>query len=173
MANRCQAALGRAIRDHAGLAPEAPGQAGHVARVPSRGAHWLGRPVLVTQNSYEVGLMNGDIGLVLQTGAGLSVVFPVKEDGIDTTREVSLARLPDHTGAFAMTVHKSQGSQFRRVAIVLAGRDSPIQTRELVYTAITRSSSRLDWLGDPAELDRALRRRVGRASGLGDLLWVR
>ncbi|MBW2463072.1 MAG: AAA family ATPase [Deltaproteobacteria bacterium] len=171
VASRCQAALGRALREHAGLAPEASGHAPPVPRVPSRGDHWLGRPVLVTQNSYEVGLMNGDIGLVLETAAGLAVVFPVKEDGVDTTREVSLARLPNHTGAFAMTVHKSQGSQFRRVAVVLAGRDSPIQTRELVYTAITRTSSRLDWLGDPAELDRALRRRVGRASGLGDLLW--
>ena len=91
--------------------------------------------------------------------------------GVDTTREVALARLPDHMGAFAMTVHKSQGSQFRRVAVVLAGRDSPIQTRELMYTAITRTSSRLDWLGDPDELERAFRRRVGRASGLRDLLW--
>ena len=62
--------------------------------------------------------------------------------------------------------------RFYGVALVLAGRDSPIQTRELVYTGITRASARLDWLGDPAELERALHKRVGRASGLGDLLWA-
>ena len=165
MVRRCQEALKQAIRGWADLSADA------TAKLPTRSGHWLGRPVLITQNSYEVELMNGDIGLVLQTGTGLAAVFPSRRNGIDTTREIALARLPEHAGAFAMTVHKSQGSQFRRVAVVLAGRDSPIQTRELVYTAITRTSSRLDWLGDPAELRRALGRRVGRASGLADLLW--
>lgn len=165
MVKRGQDALMQAIRDRSELAAPVP------VKLPARLGHWLGRPVLITQNSYDVGLMNGDVGLVLRTAGGLAVVFPVKANGVDATREVSLARLPDHMGAFAMTVHKSQGSQFRRVAVVLAGRDSPIQTRELLYTAITRTSSRLDWLGDPGELQRALRRRVGRASGLGDLLW--
>jgi len=158
-------ALKQAIGERSELAADAAG------KLPIRAEQWLGRPILVTRNSYEVGLMNGDIGLVLQTTGGLAAVFPVREDGVDKTREIALARLPEQTGAFAMTVHKSQGSQFRRVAVVLAGRDSPIQTRELVYTAITRTSSRLDWLGDPGELQRALRRRVGRASVLGDLLW--
>ena len=165
MVKRCQEALKQAIRDHAGLAADV------AVRLLTRFGHWLGRPVLVTQNSYDVGMMNGDIGLVLPTASGLAAVFLVKDKGVDTTREVALARLPDHTGALAMTVHKSQGSQFRRVAVVLAGRDSPIQTRELMYTAITRTSSRLDWLGNPGELQRAFGKRVGRASGLKDLLW--
>ncbi len=165
LARRCQDALKQALRHRSGLAAEV------AVKLPTRWGQWLGRPVLVTQNVYELGLMNGDTGLVLPTEGGLAAVFPVRQGGVDTTREVSLARLPDHSGALAMTVHKSQGSQFRRVALVLAGRDSPIQTRELLYTAITRTTSRLDWLGDPAELQRALRRRVGRASGLGDLLW--
>jgi len=165
MVRRCQEELRQAVREHDRLPADA------AAKLPGRIGHWLGRPVLVTRNSYELELVNGDIGLVLPNAEGLVVVFPVKKGGVDATREISLARLPEHTGAFAMTVHKSQGSQFRRVAVVLAGRDSPIQTRELVYTAITRTSSRLDWLGDPEELERALARRVGRASGLGDLLW--
>jgi len=165
MLRRCQGALKGAIRQRAGLGPEAP------VKLPARGSHWLGRPLMITQNSYELELRNGDIGLVLPSPKGLVAVFPVKRDGQAATRELDLARLPEHSGAFAMTVHKSQGSQFRRIAVVLAGRDSPIQTRELVYTAITRTSSRLDWLGDLEELDRALRRRVGRASGLGELLW--
>ena len=162
---RCQDALKQALRDRAGLADRAP------VTLPTRAGHWLGQPVLVTRNSYEVGLMNGDIGLVLPTDEGLAAFFPGRVGGTVAARAVTLARLPENAGAFAMTVHKSQGSQFQRVAVVLAGRDSPIQTRELVYTAITRTSSRLDWLGCPDELDRALRRRVGRASGLGALLW--
>jgi exodeoxyribonuclease V alpha subunit len=165
MVKRCQEALEDALRKHRGLPESAP------MNLPKALGHWLGRPVMVTENSYDVGLMNGDIGLVLPTRDRLAVVFPNAEHGLEATRVVSLARLPEHTGALAMTVHKSQGSQFRRVAMVLAGRDSPIQTRELVYTAITRTSERLDWLGDADELDAALRRRVGRASGLGDLLW--
>jgi exodeoxyribonuclease V alpha subunit len=165
MVKRCQASLKQAVRDRLGTAPEL------AVKLPKHAGHWLGRPVLVTRNTYEIGLRNGDIGLVLPTASGLAAVFPVRENGKDSTREIALSRLPEHAGAFAMTVHKSQGSQFRRVAMVLAGRDSPIQTRELVYTAITRTSARLDWLGDPDELDRALRRRVGRASGLKDMIW--
>ena len=92
------------------------------------------------------------------------------DDGQPATKEVALARLPPHQGALVMTVHKSQGSQFPRVALVLAGRASPIQTRELIYTGVTRSSRELVWLGDPEELEAALRRRVGRASGLAALL---
>ncbi len=69
-----------------------------------------------------------------------------------------------------MTVHKSQGSQFDRVAIVLAGRESPIQRRELIYTAITRAKRRVDWLGDERELETALARTVVRTSGLTELI---
>lgn len=69
-----------------------------------------------------------------------------------------------------MTVHKSQGSQFDHVGLVLAGRESPIETRELVYTGITRARSRLSWLGGGGELARALRRRVLRTSGLAERL---
>jgi exodeoxyribonuclease V alpha subunit len=147
------------------------GQKGKPAVVPSRHGQWLGRPILITRNSYEVGLMNGDIGLVLPVGGKLAAVFPVKTQGASSSRSVALSRLPEHRGAFAMTVHKSQGSQFDRVALVLAGRPSPIQTRELIYTGITRTCGRLDWLGDADELRDALERRIQRASGLPDLLW--
>ena len=87
-----------------------------------------------------------------------------------TVRSIATARLPPHEGALAMTVHKSQGSQFERVALVLAGRVSPIQTRELVYTGVTRAKNQLAWLGDEAELRDALGRRVTRESGLVPLL---
>ena len=141
------------------------------ARLASRGAHWLGRPVLVTENAYDVGLMNGDVGLVLPhpTVDDLFAAFP-SVDGSGGVRHVPLSRLPPHEGALAMTVHKAQGSQYDRVALVLAGRESAIQTRELVYTAVTRAKDQLTWLGDRAELELALGRRVTRASGLAELL---
>lgn len=140
----------------------------------SRGGHWLGEPVLVTQNAYDVDLRNGDVGLVLPSQVGdheLVAVFPVGAKAERRVREVALPRLPPHMGALAMTVHKAQGSQFKHVAVVLAGRPSPIQTRELVYTAVTRASERLSWVGTEEELLAALRRPIARASGLGPLLW--
>lgn len=132
------------------------------------GAHWPGRPLLVTENAYEVGLLNGDVGIVLPLRGGPAAIFAHEEPG--RVRRVSLARLPPHEGALAMTVHKSQGSQFDRVALVLAGRASPLQTRELVYTGVTRARMQLAWLGDEDELADALERRVERESGLPDLL---
>lgn len=130
--------------------------------------HWIGRPILITENAYDVGLMNGDVGIVLRLKDGPAAVFPHEAPG--EVRVVSLARLPPHEGALAMTVHKSQGSQFDHVALVLAGRDSPIQTRELVYTGVTRAKQRLSWLGGEAELRTALERQVRRESGLPDLI---
>ncbi len=139
--------------------------------LPTKQGFWLGQPVLVTENAYDVALMNGDIGLVLPTADGLQAIFAKTVAGVLRTKAVPLVRLPQVMGALAMTVHKSQGSQFNRVALVLADRDSPIQTRELVYTGITRTSDRLDWLGAPERMAAALARRVSRASGLADLLW--
>ncbi len=159
MASRVREELETAVRYGSGT-----------ARLPTRSGFWLGQPLLVNENDYDVGLMNGDIGLVLPTSSGLAAVFPIVVAGVGTTKTVALARLPAHQGALAMTVHKSQGSQFARVALVLAGRPSPIQTREIVYTAVTRSSRYLDVLGDAGELDQALRQRVRRASGLSELL---
>jgi exodeoxyribonuclease V alpha subunit len=130
--------------------------------------HWVGRPILITENAYDVGLMNGDVGIVLPLADGAAAVFPQETPG--EVRRVALSRLPPHEGALAMTVHKSQGSQFDHVALVLAGRDSPIQTRELVYTGVTRARQRLSWLGDLEELRAALARQVRRESGLPDLI---
>jgi exodeoxyribonuclease V alpha subunit len=138
-------------------------------RLPGRGPHWLGRAVLITENARELGLSNGDVGLVLPAlnGQGLAVSFPL---GAAQVRQVPLDRLPAHEGALAMTVHKSQGSQFAHVGLVLPARVSPILTRELVYTGVTRASNRLTWLGEPEILRAALGRRIARASGLAELL---
>lgn len=143
-------------------------------RLGARDSHWLGRPVLITENAYDVDLRNGDVGLVLpeptrsaQAPLALVAVFPAERGRV---KHVPLKRLPPHETAFTMTVHKSQGSQFAHTALVLSDRDSPIQTRELVYTGVTRASNRLTWMGDEAVLQRALERRIARASGLAELL---
>ncbi len=140
----------------------------HLGARGEGGRHWVGRPILITRNAYDVGLMNGDVGIVLPTRDGNAAVFPAAEG--QGVRAVATARLPPHDGALVMTVHKSQGSQFDRVALVLAGRVSTIQTRELVYTGVTRARNQLAWLGEADELRVALSRRVDRISGLAALL---
>lgn len=143
------------------------------ARLWTEGTFWLGRPILIRENAYDLELMNGDIGLVLPVDGSLRLVFPGRGDDAAPLRSVALSRLPSHQGALAMTIHKSQGSQFRRVAMVLADGPSPIQTRELVYTALTRARERIDWIGSIETLSRALGLPVQRSSGLSSLLWDR
>jgi len=134
-----------------------------------------GRPVLVTRNDYSLGLMNGDIGIVLEVTDernpgthGLRVVFPMADGSL---KRVLPSRLRDVETVFAMTVHKSQGSEFDHTALVLPDTMSPVLTRELVYTGITRARS---WftLASPAGnlLGAAVEQLTHRASGLGDLL---
>lgn len=137
----------------------------------ARGDHSLGRPILITENRYDVGRMNGDVGIVVG-GAGRGearAVFPGRTP--DTVEYLDLPRLPPHETVFAMTIHKSQGSQFAHPVVVLPARDSPLLTRELVYTAITRAATRVTVVGDAPLLRRALDVRVLRASSLGTMLW--
>ena len=107
------------------------------------GLWYEGRPVMVTRNDYNLGLMNGDIGITLKdTSGNLRVAFPADEDGSQNKiRWISPMRLPDVETAFAMTVHKSQGSEFDHVALLLPPIRSPVLTRELIYTAITRAKT--------------------------------
>ena len=158
-------ALAKRIRD---AIDAGRGDRAHRCSIDLGEGHWVGRPILITENAYDIGLMNGDVGIVLPLADGAAAVFPHETPG--EVRCVALSRLPPHEGALAMTVHKSQGSQFDHVALVLAGRDSPIQTRELIYTGVTRAKQRLSWLGDLDELRIALARQVRRESGLPDLL---
>ncbi|WP_303594329.1 exodeoxyribonuclease V subunit alpha [Cobetia amphilecti] len=147
---------------------------------------YAGRPVMVTRNDRALGLYNGDVGITLPdpaAGGRLRVFFPVEEeatsdaerDGQDTdiqrfhrgVRAVLPSRLEAVETVFAMTVHKSQGSEFRHVLFVLPEGANPILTRELVYTGITRAKSRVTLAGTRREtLEGAIERRVVRASGL-------
>jgi exodeoxyribonuclease V alpha subunit len=131
-----------------------------------------GRPVMVTVNDYHLKLFNGDIGIVLpdtENGGNPRVWFPAPEGGI---RNVSPVRLPAHETVFAMTVHKSQGSEFDRVLILLPDRDSEALTRELIYTGITRAKNDVEIWGDEAVFVEAVSRRIDRKSGLNEALWA-
>ena len=134
-------------------------------------AWYLGRPVLVTQNDYALGLYNGDVGLAVpdpDEDGRLRVAFEVEGGGV---RLLMPSRLPAHEPVWAMTVHKSQGSEFDRVLLVLPDEDSPLMTRELVYTAITRARDGVEIAGDDTILLAAVERRLVRSSGLRDALW--
>ena len=130
-----------------------------------------GRPVLITENDRALRLANGDVGVVVpDPSAPERMVVAFSGDG-GGVRLLSPARLPAHETTYAMTIHKSQGSQFDHAVVVLGERISPLLTRELVYTAITRAAERVTVLAGEAALRRALSRPVQRASGLGPRLW--
>jgi exodeoxyribonuclease V alpha subunit len=128
-------------------------------------ATWFsGRPVMVTRNDYALKLMNGDVGLCLWHKGLLRVAFRDSEGGL---RWIAPARLEAVDSVFAMTVHKSQGSEFGRVLLVLPDMSSPILTRELLYTGITRAREGMVLLAPHAGvLADAVTRRVQRAGGL-------
>jgi exodeoxyribonuclease V alpha subunit len=142
------------------------------ARIPralgftSREAWYPGRPVMVTRNDYALRLMNGDIGLALPRDGGLRVAF---RDAAGALRWVLPSRLEDVETVFAMSVHKSQGSEFHDLLLVLPESSSPVLTRELLYTGITRAMSRLTLLAPSREVLRtAVGARVRRSGGLAE-----
>lgn len=132
-----------------------------------------GRPVMVTRNNAGLGLMNGDVGLCLpragatpQDPPTLRVAFPQGADGV---RWVAPSRLDAVETVFAMTVHKSQGSEFDHVLLVLPDRPAPVLTRELVYTGLTRARTRLTlWVPQVSVLWQACAQQVVRSGGLAD-----
>lgn len=140
--------------------------------------HWYpGRPVMVTRNDYGLRLMNGDIGVTLPFASGansfagdfssspLRVVFPDSESP-SGLRWILPSRLGNVETVFAMTVHKSQGSEFTRVGLVLPDHSSPVLTRELIYTGITRAALQFCLIvSNPTILREAIQRRIERTSG--------
>jgi exodeoxyribonuclease V alpha subunit len=126
------------------------------------------RAILVGANAPDTGLSNGDVGVVLQDDAGLAVWF----DGVKEPRRLAVGRLPEHETVFAMTIHKSQGSEYEHVFVVLPNRISPIVTRELIYTGVTRAKSGVTIVADPNVLRAAIETPVSRASGLSGRLWA-
>ncbi len=128
------------------------------------GAEWyVGRPLLVTENDYGLKLYNGDTGVVIDVGDD-RVQAAFERGGEPVT--FSPTRLGAVDTVYAMTIHKSQGSQFGTVAVVLPDADSAMLTRELLYTAVTRARERVVIVGDEAAVRAAVGRSTGRASGL-------
>jgi exodeoxyribonuclease V alpha subunit len=133
------------------------------------GTEWyVGRPLIVTENDYGLDLYNGDTGVVIEAeGARLVAAFERR----GRIAEVSPARLAAVDTVYAMTVHKSQGSQYRAVAFLVPSLESRVLTRELLYTAVTRARERLILVGPEEAIRAAIARPITRASGLGRALW--
>jgi exodeoxyribonuclease V alpha subunit len=138
------------------------------AQLRYRDGVYPGQPILVHENDYQAELYNGDVGVIDQGRHGKLVAFFPDGEGL---RQLSLARLPAHSTVYAMTIHKSQGSEFDEVVVVLPHHSSPLLSRELLYTAITRAKRRVTMVASAASLRAAIERRIERSSGLRDALW--
>jgi exodeoxyribonuclease V alpha subunit len=155
------------------LAEEVLNREGLISCSLRQTASWYrGRPVMITKNDYNLGLFNGDIGITLpvpeSAGGALAVFFP---DAAGDVKQVPTHRLADCETVFAMTVHKSQGSEFDHVILLLPERDYPLLTRELIYTAVTRARRDVSIWGSESVLKAAIARKIERTSGLRDALW--
>jgi exodeoxyribonuclease V alpha subunit len=140
------------------------------------GADWLpqwypGQPLLVTANDYGLHLFNGDTGVVTRRAPGSPDLVACIDTGVTGHgRDYALTRLADVETAHAMTVHRSQGSQFEAVTVLLPPLDSPLLTRELLYTAVTRARTTVRVVGSADAVRTAVHRRAQRASGLAGRL---
>jgi exodeoxyribonuclease V alpha subunit len=151
---------------------------------PCQPGNWYpGRPVMILQNDYTLNLFNGDVGICLPEAATTTAdpadlgnlgnqkrfqIWFEREDG--SLKGYQPSMLPAHETVFAMTIHKSQGSEFTEVLVVLPSSDSPLLTRELIYTAITRAKERVLIAGDQAIFHAAVQRTISRSSGLQAML---
>lgn len=138
----------------------------------SQNLWYRGRPVIITRNDYQLGLYNGDIGITLpdpkDDDGPLYVFFPAQPG---ETKRFTTHQLPEHEAVYAMTVHKSQGSEFAKILLVLPDRDVAVLTRELIYTAVTRAREQVVVFGSKPILQTAISRGLDRKSGLWDALW--
>lgn len=128
--------------------------------------HWyIGRPVMIAQNNSAIQLYNGDIGICLfdKESAKLAVFF-LRPDG--SIKKVLPSRVPEHETVFAMTIHKSQGSEFDECVCVLADKINPVLSKELIYTAITRAKIRLKIVSSYLVFSQTLQQSVVRTGGL-------
>lgn len=141
---------------------------GFAASSASGSGWYVGRPLIVTENDYGLQLFNGDTGVVVAAGENRLVAAFERGDSI---AQVSPTRLAAVDTVYAMTVHKSQGSQFKTVAFLMPNTDSRLLTRELLYTAVTRAQERLILVGTEGSIRTAVERPITRASGLRGALW--
>ena len=128
-----------------------------------------GLPLMILKNDKLTGLSNGDTGIMWNNGKETKVYFPGSENDSEP-KSFYPFELPENEPVFAMTIHKSQGSGFNHILISLPGKDTPVLSRELVYTAITRAKKSVELWSPESLLKTALQREVIRHSGLADRL---
>jgi exodeoxyribonuclease V alpha subunit len=132
---------------------------------------YAGRAVIVTRNDYAAGLFNGDVGICLADGDGRLRVWFEASGGHAAVRGFAPNALPVHEGAFAITIHKSQGSEYDRAAVLLPpDSENRILSRQLLYTAVSRARNGVELWAAPATLETALRRPIARQGGLRERL---
>ncbi|MGR5176058.1 exodeoxyribonuclease V subunit alpha [Vibrio parahaemolyticus] len=128
---------------------------------------YLGRPVMVTRNDHGLGLFNGDIGICMWDQIAdtprLKVFFELPDGSI---KSILPSRMPEHETAYAMTIHKSQGSEFAHTFMILPADFSPLLSKELIYTGITRAKSRFTLVADGKVIAKGIRHKTIRHSGL-------
>ena len=122
----------------------------------------LTKPLVIHSNDYALGLHNGDDGVII----GQKAYFA----GEDGYREIALSRLPQHKIGYASTIHRSQGSEFTKVAVVLPREDSQLLSRELLYVAISRAKEKVFIVGSESSLRAAVNRTEKQNSGIWDLM---
>jgi len=129
---------------------------------PASGQWYVGRPVIVTENDRTTGLFNGDIGVISASDSHRVASFST-----DATKpSIPVTRLPNIETVHALTIHKSQGSEYDHVIVVLPDRESRILTRELLYTGVTRAKNKLTIIGSPDAIRSAITTPIRRATGL-------
>ncbi|MBD3346498.1 MAG: exodeoxyribonuclease V subunit alpha [Chitinivibrionales bacterium] len=139
--------------------------------IDTKQRYYARRPILVTENDYMANLYNGDVGIVMSSldqAATNRAWFPGKQGVL---RSFLPQRLPAHETVFATTVHKSQGSEYDTVLLILPDVPAPILTRELIYTAITRAKKNIEIWGTREVFAEAVGRKITRLSGLERMLW--
>ena len=150
------------------LAEEILAEAGFIAPDKIKSGSYAGKPLMVTANHYALKLFNGDTGVVWSdSGRGALVYFP---DETGTIRAIARERLPEHEPVYALTIHKSQGSEFDHVLLVLPEKTSPVLTRQLFYTGLTRARKSVHILAPENILRATIATQLQRSSGLTDAL---
>jgi exodeoxyribonuclease V alpha subunit len=130
----------------------------------------VGQPIMVLQNDYNLRLFNGDVGIILKDGDKNNELRAVFRDEQGKMRKFLPVNLPRYETVWAMTVHKSQGSEFEKVLLALSDHDINVITRELIYTGITRARKEMDIWASEDLLAGATLRGISRQSGLADAL---
>jgi exodeoxyribonuclease V alpha subunit len=133
------------------------------------GERWYeGRPVIINTNNYVLGLSNGDLGACIRDAEGIWKIAFEKNDKLIF---INPARLADYSPAFALTVHKSQGSEFDEIMLALPMGSSRLLNRELLYTAVSRARNKVTIIGQQEALKKMIGQRTARHSGLEERLW--